>query len=83
MGFCWKKTMVVFCWLTISLFSWEISAKLPRFEHPSKGDGSLRFLVVGDWGRKGEFNQSEVAFQVFFFIHSLVIFFLLKWARLN
>ncbi|KAL8478436.1 hypothetical protein ACS0TY_030361 [Phlomoides rotata] len=66
MGFSGEKTMVEL-WLlmiTISLFGWQISAKLPRFEHPSKGDGTLRFLVVGDWGRKGEFNQSEVAFQM-------------------
>uniref|UniRef100_A0A0D6QTH8 Purple acid phosphatase n=1 Tax=Araucaria cunninghamii TaxID=56994 RepID=A0A0D6QTH8_ARACU len=29
------------------------------------GDGeSLNFLVVGDWGRKGEYNQSRVAYQM-------------------
>ncbi|KAK8569408.1 hypothetical protein V6N13_046466 [Hibiscus sabdariffa] len=27
-------------------------------------DGFLSFLVVGDWGRKGAFNQSHVAFQM-------------------
>lgn len=26
--------------------------------------GLLTFLVVGDWGRKGTYNQSQVAFQV-------------------
>ncbi|KAL6545620.1 Purple acid phosphatase 17 [Orobanche gracilis] len=52
-------------WLAaVSLFSYKISAKLQRFEHPTNGDGTLRFLVVGDWGRKGEFNQSNVAFQM-------------------
>jgi tartrate-resistant acid phosphatase type 5 len=50
--------------LLLLLFSYKISAKLQRFEHPTKGDGALRFLVVGDWGRKGEFNQSKVAFQM-------------------
>ncbi|XP_050378600.1 purple acid phosphatase 17-like isoform X2 [Argentina anserina] len=40
------------------------SAELQRFEHPTKEDGSLSFLVLGDWGRRGEFNQSEVAFQM-------------------
>ena len=38
--------------------------------HPdAKGQDSsaflLSFLVVGDWGRKGTYNQSQVAFQVY------------------
>ncbi|TKY61094.1 Purple acid phosphatase 17 [Spatholobus suberectus] len=40
------------------------SAELQRFAHPSKHDGSLNFLVIGDWGRRGAYNQSEVAFQM-------------------
>ncbi|ONK61330.1 uncharacterized protein A4U43_C08F28750 [Asparagus officinalis] len=40
------------------------SAELPRFEHPVKGDGSLSLLAVGDWGRNGTFNQSQVAYQM-------------------
>ncbi|KAL2518678.1 Purple acid phosphatase 17 [Abeliophyllum distichum] len=40
------------------------NAELQRFEHPAKGDGSLSFLVVGDWGRKGNYNQSRVAYQM-------------------
>ncbi|XP_052206020.1 uncharacterized protein LOC127810528 isoform X2 [Diospyros lotus] len=40
------------------------AAELPRFHHPSKAGGSLSFLVVGDWGRKGLYNQSRVAFQM-------------------
>ncbi|MBA0621994.1 hypothetical protein Godav_007569 [Gossypium davidsonii] len=36
----------------------------PRNGNSSKGDGFLGFLVVGDWGRKGAFNQSRVAFQM-------------------
>ncbi|KAL0318945.1 UNVERIFIED_CONTAM: Purple acid phosphatase 17 [Sesamum angustifolium] len=39
----------------------KISAEFQRF---SQTDGTLRFLVVGDWGKKGEFNQSRVAFQM-------------------
>ncbi|KAL5721773.1 acid phosphatase [Ranunculus cassubicifolius] len=35
-----------------------------RLEHPIKADGSLNFLVVGDWGRRGAYNQSQVAFQM-------------------
>ncbi|XP_015883679.3 purple acid phosphatase 17-like [Ziziphus jujuba] len=41
-----------------------ISAELQRFQHPAKDDGSLSFLVLGDWGRRGAFNQSQVAFQM-------------------
>ncbi|KAJ4713576.1 Purple acid phosphatase [Melia azedarach] len=40
-------------------------AELEKFKHPTKSiDGSLSFLVIGDWGRRGEFNQSEVALQM-------------------
>ncbi|CAL5396851.1 unnamed protein product [Camellia sinensis] len=39
-------------------------AELERFEHPAKADGSLSVLVVGDWGRKGNYNQSQVALQM-------------------
>ncbi|PON79275.1 Calcineurin-like phosphoesterase domain, apaH type [Parasponia andersonii] len=42
----------------------SVSAELPRLEHPTKADGSLSFLVVGDWGRKGAYNQSQVALQM-------------------
>ncbi|XVF85546.1 hypothetical protein PTKIN_Ptkin17bG0125900 [Pterospermum kingtungense] len=51
--------VLLFCAFLVPSFG-----KLPRFEHPIKGDGSLSFLVVGDWGRKGLYNQSEVAFQM-------------------
>ncbi|CAL9131461.1 unnamed protein product [Musa textilis] len=40
------------------------SAELQRFESPAKPDGSLSILIVGDWGRKGQFNQSQVATQM-------------------
>ncbi|KAJ6748947.1 TARTRATE-RESISTANT ACID PHOSPHATASE TYPE 5 [Salix purpurea] len=39
-------------------------AELQRFEQPAKTDGKLSFLVLGDWGRRGDFNQSEVAHQM-------------------
>jgi tartrate-resistant acid phosphatase type 5 len=40
-------------------------AALPRVEHaPKAADGSLAILVVGDWGRRGQFNQTLVAQQV-------------------
>nr|XP_010939979.1 purple acid phosphatase 17 [Elaeis guineensis] len=40
------------------------SAELQRLQHPLKHDGSLSLLVIGDWGRKGQYNQSEVATQM-------------------
>ncbi|KAL7105908.1 hypothetical protein ACP275_07G076200 [Erythranthe tilingii] len=40
-------------------------AQFPRIEHASiKNGGSVSFLVVGDWGRGGNFNQSKVATQM-------------------
>jgi tartrate-resistant acid phosphatase type 5 len=38
--------------------------ELQSFEHPINGDASLSFLVIGDWGRRGAFNQSQVALQM-------------------
>uniref|UniRef100_A0A803P7T6 Calcineurin-like phosphoesterase domain-containing protein n=1 Tax=Cannabis sativa TaxID=3483 RepID=A0A803P7T6_CANSA len=40
------------------------TAELPRLQHPTKVDGSLSFLVVGDWGRKGAYNQTQIARQM-------------------
>lgn len=39
-------------------------AELTKLEHPAKPDGSLSVLVVGDWGRKGLYNQSRIAEQM-------------------
>ncbi|GMJ13353.1 hypothetical protein like AT1G25230 [Hibiscus trionum] len=50
--------------LLLGLLSFCCLAELPRFEHAAKPDGSLGFLVVGDWGRKGLYNQSHVALQM-------------------
>ncbi|KAI9082172.1 hypothetical protein K1719_035912 [Acacia pycnantha] len=33
------------------------------YMYPNKSHGSLSFVVIGDWGRKGEYNQSQVAAQ--------------------
>ncbi|KAJ6689498.1 hypothetical protein OIU85_005864 [Salix viminalis] len=40
------------------------AAEFQRFGHAAKADGSLSFLVVGDWGRRGAYNQTEVAIQM-------------------
>ncbi|KAJ7970236.1 Purple acid phosphatase [Quillaja saponaria] len=62
----YDKPMILCLIFTISfgLFLSYTSAELQRFLHPAKTDGSLSFLVIGDWGRRGYFNQSEVAFQM-------------------
>ncbi|ONK65336.1 uncharacterized protein A4U43_C07F36070 [Asparagus officinalis] len=46
------------------ILSPRTSAELKRFQQEVKGDGSLSFLAVGDWGRRGYFNQSLVASQM-------------------
>nr|GMD23380.1 purple acid phosphatase 3-like [Ipomoea batatas] len=53
----------------ISLGLWLAAAvamaELPRLEHsPAKSGGSLSVMVVGDWGRKGTYNQSQLAVQM-------------------
>lgn len=49
-------------------------AEFPYFKQSLKDDGSLSFLVIGDWGRKGLYNQSEVALQVLHLSFSLFLF---------
>ncbi|KAL5545087.1 hypothetical protein UlMin_008871 [Ulmus minor] len=41
-----------------------VSSELHMFNHSPNHNGSLTFLVIGDWGRRGLFNQSQVAFQM-------------------
>ncbi|KAI3445077.1 hypothetical protein Pfo_001742 [Paulownia fortunei] len=41
-----------------------INCELQHFQHPTKADGSLTVLVIGDWGRKGKYNQSQLAYQM-------------------
>ncbi|CAB4281440.1 unnamed protein product [Prunus armeniaca] len=59
-----SRTLCFFLILSFGLCLVITSAELERFEHPTKEDGSLSFLVLGDWGRRGAFNQSQVAFQM-------------------
>ncbi|XP_010527820.1 PREDICTED: purple acid phosphatase 3-like isoform X2 [Tarenaya hassleriana] len=56
----------VFCLvsLVVVLSVGSSRANLRRVEQPAKSGGSLSFLVVGDWGRKGSYNQSHVALQM-------------------
>ncbi|PPD75741.1 hypothetical protein GOBAR_DD27329 [Gossypium barbadense] len=55
-----QKAMVLWALLLgLLLVSPPAKAELERVEHAAKADGSLSFLVVGDWGRKGLYNQSQ------------------------
>ncbi|KAK0574570.1 hypothetical protein LWI29_025607 [Acer saccharum] len=67
MASLWNKSMII---ANLIMLSWCVvvppsTAELPRFDHtPTKADGSFSFLVIGDWGRKGGYNQTEVAYQM-------------------
>ncbi|PON60842.1 Acid phosphatase, type [Parasponia andersonii] len=50
--------------LSICFLISSASAEIQCLRHPVKADRSLSFLVVGDWGRRGLYNQSEVALQM-------------------
>ncbi|KAH1236173.1 Purple acid phosphatase 17 [Glycine max] len=49
----------ILCFVSVS----ARSGLLQRLEHPVKADGSLSLVVIGDRGRKGTYNQSQVATQ--------------------
>lgn len=52
--------IIVICFFFVS----SSLAELRHFQQPLKPDGSLSFLVIGDWGRTGLYNQSHVALQM-------------------
>ncbi|KAJ7970238.1 Purple acid phosphatase [Quillaja saponaria] len=56
-----KSVLLVACCCLCFL---SVSSLIERLEHPVKDDGSLSFMVIGDWGRKGKYNQSQVALQM-------------------
>ncbi|KAK9063819.1 hypothetical protein SSX86_017691 [Deinandra increscens subsp. villosa] len=56
--------LLVVCVAVAAAFN-VAAAELQRFDHlPVKADGSLDILVIGDWGRRGLYNQSQVALQM-------------------
>ncbi|KAL5553330.1 hypothetical protein UlMin_040731 [Ulmus minor] len=60
-----KTRLFIFIFtLCYSLFLVASRAKLQQLKHSVKADGSLSFLVLGDWGRQGNYNQSKVARQM-------------------
>lgn len=63
--------------VTFCIYFVPIDAELKRIKQPAKDDGSLSFLAIGDWGRKGWYNQSIVAMEVYlliFFDYVLLIY---------
>jgi tartrate-resistant acid phosphatase type 5 len=67
--------LIGFLIILIALQSALLRAELTKLQHLPKNQGNLAILVVGDFGRKGAYNQSDVASQVFFFkfLHSTSI----------
>ena len=57
-------TAMFFVVAVVGMMAAPATAELARVEHPAKEDGSLTVLAVGDWGRKGQYNQTLVATQV-------------------
>lgn len=59
------KTMSLLLWLCCCLLVGlhSAAAEFQTFHH-QLGSESLSLLVVGDWGRRGAYNQSQVAHQV-------------------
>ncbi|KAI3455116.1 hypothetical protein Pfo_011779 [Paulownia fortunei] len=56
----WPLLISCFCLHLVSNL-----AEFPKIKHSSKRNGdSIAFLVVGDWGRCGNYNQSRVASQM-------------------
>lgn len=81
-----NKSMALYLVLVICSFGLcfvSTHAELQRFGQPAKTEGTLSFLVLGDWGRKGAFNQSEVAVQVLPASLLFVIYFMFPCVREN
>lgn len=76
--FSYQESSMHFQYYLIFLASFGLcvllcGAEFPYLKQSVKADGSLSFLVVGDWGRKGLYNQSDVAFQVLLLSLPLII----------
>lgn len=50
---------LILFWLCLSQA--YVSARLVQIRHRVRGGKQVNFLAVGDWGRKGGYNQSAVA----------------------
>ncbi|XP_042480465.1 purple acid phosphatase 3-like [Macadamia integrifolia] len=61
-----SMVVVLAMWIATTLSFCVVStlAELHRINHLVNSADSLRILVIGDWGRKGDYNQTQVAFQM-------------------
>ncbi|KAL8493672.1 hypothetical protein ACS0TY_024745 [Phlomoides rotata] len=63
--FCSKYCLMCLLLMCFFLLVVRNSAEFPRIKHSRRKNGdSISFLVVGDWGRGGFYNQSKVAYQM-------------------
>ncbi|KAL8265918.1 hypothetical protein R6Q59_003262 [Mikania micrantha] len=46
-----------------------VSARIQGLHHLMNNNGSLSFLVIGDWGPKGWYNQSQDDVHVSVYLH--------------
>lgn len=62
------NSILIWSLLIITCFSLQLPGNVVEFSeikhHGKKRSDSTAFLVVGDWGRNGNFNQSKVATQM-------------------
>ncbi|KAJ3674113.1 hypothetical protein LUZ60_006105 [Juncus effusus] len=50
--------------LLIAIQYGQSNAELTAIKHLPKNNGNLSILIIGDWGRKGTYNQSKVSYQM-------------------
>ncbi|KAM5566968.1 hypothetical protein ABKV19_015208 [Rosa sericea] len=56
-----RQFMILTACLSLCLVA---KAEFQRLQQQTNDEGSLKFFVVGDWGRRGLYNQSQVAAQM-------------------
>ncbi|KAL8142094.1 hypothetical protein V2J09_015126 [Rumex salicifolius] len=60
-----QKIFLVIALILATIYFEGLNAELKHLKHtPKHEDGSLNFLVIGDWGRRGFYNQSLIADQM-------------------
>ncbi|PRQ40983.1 putative Acid phosphatase [Rosa chinensis] len=58
-----RQFMILTACLSLCLVA---KAEFQRLQQQTNDEGSLKFFVVGDWSRRGLYNQSQVAAQTLF-----------------
>ncbi|KAK9935372.1 hypothetical protein M0R45_022475 [Rubus argutus] len=62
--FSFRRQFMILITGCLSLICLVAKAEFQRFQQQTNEPGSLSFFVVGDWGRRGLYNQSQVANQM-------------------